>query len=308
MDYFIDRAQHTLVWIVAMGLVFGLLALAVKRARAFNDLKNARQEMATNLALGLLNGLIMGPIFIVNATPFFQSIDFSNSLGMFWQGINGFVVFVLAFLLAEFIVYWRHRFEHSAWLWRFHATHHADEHLHWLSVLRKHPVSGMISHVCDLLPLLFLGLSFEAIIASNLVRSIWGYFIHADVPWTLGMAGKWLMSPAAHRLHHIRDEALMGTNYGNTITLWDRLFGTYRDPSPYLGCDTGIAEGTRNFAEEIFRPWEDVYRRSKNRAEDSENVITVQSATRTKLSITRLVPLVSKSISSLLPSWARTSP
>jgi hypothetical protein len=27
-----------------------------------------------------------------------------------------------------------------------------------------------------------------------------GYFIHADLPWTLGLMGKVLMSPAAHRL------------------------------------------------------------------------------------------------------------
>jgi sterol desaturase/sphingolipid hydroxylase (fatty acid hydroxylase superfamily) len=106
---------------------------------------------------------------------------------------------------------------------------------------------------------LLLGLPYGAIAVAFLVRAWWGYFIHADVPWTLGPLGKVLISPAAHRLHHIRDEALMGANYGNTVTLWDKLFGTYVDPAPYLGCETGIAEGTRDFWGELVRPFEARY-------------------------------------------------
>ena len=148
----------------------------------------------------------------------------------------------------------------TPFLWRFDATHHADEHLHWLSVLRKHPVSSLLSRTVDVLPLLVLGLPPVAVFIANIVRSAWGYFIHCDVPWTLGHAGRWLMSPAAYRLHHIRDEALMGTNYGNTVTLWDRVFGTYCDPAPFVNCVTGIEEGTRDFFGELGRPWERRYR------------------------------------------------
>ena len=82
------------------------------------------------------------------------------------------------------------------------------------------------------------------------------------MPWTLGPLGEILVSPAAHRLHHIRDETLMGSNYGNMLTLWDRLFGTWLDPAPHLGCATGIAEGTRGVWGELARPWEARYRRT----------------------------------------------
>ena len=51
----------------------------------------------------------------------------------------------------------------------------------------------------------------------------------------------------------------MGANYGNTVTLWDRRFGTYRDPAPHLNCETGIAEGTRGFLGELGRPFEGRY-------------------------------------------------
>jgi sterol desaturase/sphingolipid hydroxylase (fatty acid hydroxylase superfamily) len=174
---------------------------------------------------------------------------------------------VLALLAAvaiiDFAAYWRHRFEHSRALWRIHATHHADEAMNWFSLRRKHPLGELLSMAVDVLPALLLGLPVWAIIGALMVRSWWGYFIHADVPWTLGPVGKVLISPAAHRLHHIRDENLMGANYGNTITLWDHLFGTYTDPAPYVNCETGIAEGTRDFAGELLRPFEARYWKAK---------------------------------------------
>jgi sterol desaturase/sphingolipid hydroxylase (fatty acid hydroxylase superfamily) len=184
----------------------------------------------------------------------------------FWQGLPGILAVLAAIMLIDFAAYWRHRFEHSPALWRIHATHHADEAMNWLTLHRKHPLGELLSMLFDLLPVLLLGLPIWAIMLAALVRAWWGYFIHPDVPWTLGPLGKVMMAPAARRLHHIRDETLMGANFGNTITLWDRLFGTYTDPAPYVDCETGIAEGTRDVAGELLRPFEARYWKTKPEA------------------------------------------
>ena len=260
METFADHARVTLGWLIAMGALAGLIAWVAKGRGAFDDLTASRQELVTNLALALCNGILLAPLLLFPADLLHTAVGAPSPLVGFWADTNPVLAAGAAILLAELAVYWRHRLEHHPLLWRFHATHHADEDLHWLSVLRKHPVSSLFSKMADILPLLALGLPPEVIFITNMVRSVWGYFIHADVPWTLGYAGKWLMSPAAHRLHHIRDEALMGTNYGNTLTLWDRVFGTYCDPAPYLNCATGIEEGTRDFLGELKRPWERRYR------------------------------------------------
>lgn len=181
-----------------------------------------------------------------------------------WSGLGPVASTLVAILAIDFAAYWRHRLEHDPVLWRIHATHHADEAMTWFSVNRKHPLARLLSLVVDNLVALAIGLPLEAIVLANLVRSWWGHFIHADVLWTLGPLGTVLVSPAAHRLHHIRDEALMGANYGNTVTLWDRAFGTYADPTPHLGCETGIAEGTRGVWGELKRPWEARYRKLSN--------------------------------------------
>ncbi|MFN3989015.1 MAG: sterol desaturase family protein [Erythrobacter sp.] len=255
----LSAVQLALTKMAPAALAFMALAVVMKRERVLAALAAARDEITTNLGLLLINTAILVPLVTVPVMAFRDAIPRVPVLPDLWQELPVFAVFLVAMVVIEFAAYWRHRFEHSRELWRIHATHHADEAMNWLTLHRKHPFGELFSLVVDLIPALLLGLPVWAVMGAALVRSWWGYLIHADVPWTLGVFGKVLISPAAHRLHHIRDEALMGANYGNTLTLWDKVFGTYTDPAPYLNCATGIAEGTRNLGGELLRPFEARY-------------------------------------------------
>lgn len=253
-------ARDVAATMLPVALAFGLLALATKRTAVIQAFKRCHRESATNLGLVLVNYILLAPIMLVPVLAVRAALPVPEGAAALWGDIPTVVALGAAIALIELAAYWRHRAEHNPELWRFHATHHADEQLHWLSVLRKHPVSKFFELLVDSLPVLLLGFPAWSVVAAQLLRSWWGYFIHADVPWTLGPLGNVLMSPAAHRLHHIRDETLMGSNYGNMLTLWDWLFGTWRDPAPHLNCATGIAEGTRGVWGELARPWEARYR------------------------------------------------
>lgn len=263
MDAFLQALRSTIIEPLPVALIFVALAVAIKRDKVLAGLRAARSEIGTNIGLLLFNGAVLMPLVALPLTEYRRLIPREPLLLEFWAGLPVLAVLITAIVLIDLAAYWRHRIEHSRKLWRIHATHHADEAMNWLTLHRKHPLGELLSLLVDLIPVLLLGLPIWAIAAAALLRSWWGYFIHADVPWTLGIFGKVMMSPAAHRLHHIRDEALMGANYGNTITLWDRLFGTYTDPAPYLNCETGIAEGTRDVAGELLRPFEARYWRAK---------------------------------------------
>lgn len=255
-----------------VAIAFAALALLTKRRAIGEALRRCRREATTNVLLTLFNTLLIGPLFAFPALVLSQTVGAYGLFPQLWPQLNQAFVLLLAIVLVDFVAYWRHRFEHMPGIWRFHATHHADTTLHWLSVQRKHPVAKLISMLVDTLLLVALGFPVWAIAGAGILRSWWGYFIHADVDWTLGALGEVLMSPAAHRLHHIRDEALMGSNYGNTVTLWDKLFGTWVDPKPYLGCETGIEEGTRGFLGELARPWERRYRQPQQPVAEGEAV------------------------------------
>ncbi|MBX7492976.1 sterol desaturase family protein [Qipengyuania sp. 1NDW9] len=259
MEIFAPYARATLTLLASTGLVFGLLALVVKRNRIVEAVKLSRREFMTNLGLALINAIILAPLFVFPGNAISGALGVNETLAGLWDGVWKPVTLLLAILLLDLVVYWRHRLEHHPLLWPIHATHHADTTLQWMSTLRKHPLSKLLSVCVDMLLVLYLGVPAWAVGAALLLRSWWAFFIHCDVPWTLGIFGNVLISPAAHRLHHIRDEALMGSNYGNTVTLWDKVFGTYVDPAPYLDCETGIAEGTRGVAGELMRPFEKRY-------------------------------------------------
>lgn len=258
--------RHELGELLPLAVMFAALAYATKRRAMIADAIRARPEVVTNLLLLLVNAVVVLPLLGVPVMTGHSLIPRPEVLVAFWNGLPGAVSVLAAILLIDFAAYWRHRCEHARILWPTHATHHADEAMNRLSVRRKHPVGEVLSMALDSLPVILLGLPYWAIAGVFLLRSWWGYFIHADVPWTLGLLGKVLISPAAHRLHHIRDEDLMGYNFGNTVTLWDKLFGTYLDPAPYLNCKTGIVEGTRDAFGELARPFEARYWRKSDGA------------------------------------------
>ena len=56
-----------------------------------------------------------------------------------------------------------------------------------------------------------------------------GTLQHANLRWTFGPAGRVLVSPAYHRLHHAPDTQRV--NLGVVLTIWDILAGCAKFPS-----------------------------------------------------------------------------
>jgi sterol desaturase/sphingolipid hydroxylase (fatty acid hydroxylase superfamily) len=137
------------------------------------------------------------------------------------------VVFV-----GDFASYWRHRLEHTRWLWRTHAIHHSDTEMTWLTLVRFHPLNRIVTMVIDVGVLALLGFPAWALVANVIVRHYYGEFIHADFPWTYGPARFLFVSPAMHRWHHARDVIGAGSNFATVFSVFDLAFGTYHVPGP----------------------------------------------------------------------------
>jgi sterol desaturase/sphingolipid hydroxylase (fatty acid hydroxylase superfamily) len=162
-----------------------------------------------------------------------------------WAAVGRWPTVLAAVVLGDLFGYWRHRVQHSRWLWPAHAIHHSDTQLTWLSLDRMHPIDRAGS-LADMLLLSVLGLPPWALAANAMVRHYYGYFIHADVPWTFGRLGWVMNSPVMHRWHHARDVEGSGHNFATVFSLWDRAFGTYYQPGPCtapLGVREDLGEG-----------------------------------------------------------------
>lgn len=225
-------------------VVFVALALVVKRREAWAAAKRAAHEVRLNLGFYFLDALFVVPVLGVVTVAigvFMQNAGLIIVPAALWLTIGTYPTLFMAVFLGDFIAYWRHRLEHTKWLWPTHAIHHSDEEMTWLTLNRFHPINRITTTVIDSAFLMAMGLPAWAVIANSAVRNYYGYFIHADLPWTYGPLGKVFVSPAMHQWHHAKDIKYAGTNFATVFSIFDRVFGTFALPGP---CDVplGIAQ------------------------------------------------------------------
>jgi sterol desaturase/sphingolipid hydroxylase (fatty acid hydroxylase superfamily) len=151
----------------------------------------------------------------------------------------------LAFLLwlpSDFALYWMHRFYHRfSVIWPLHAVHHSAEVLTPFTTYRQHPLSLLLTGwgVAGFVGLC-QGLLLGAVADDLAVAEIAGInlFIlltnaglaalhHSHVWLSYGpLLERILISPAQHQIHHSTDPAHYGKNLGNSLAIWDWMFGT----------------------------------------------------------------------------------
>jgi sterol desaturase/sphingolipid hydroxylase (fatty acid hydroxylase superfamily) len=152
-----------------------------------------------------------------------------------------------AFVVYEFAYWLDHFISHKLpILWQFHAVHHSAERLSLLTNFRVHPVDTVVFYNMVAVFLgIFLGCVEWALGSDIGILSIGrtNIFImvsavalthlqHSHLWISFGpFWGKWLLSPAHHQIHHSASEDHFDTNFGSSLALWDRLFGTLYLPS-----------------------------------------------------------------------------
>jgi sterol desaturase/sphingolipid hydroxylase (fatty acid hydroxylase superfamily) len=140
---------------------------------------------------------------------------------------------LLAFLVGDLGKYVIHRASHAIpGLWRFHLAHHQPDRLTALNALRSHPVNMAYNAAIDTVPLLILGVSPTSAAVLAALRATVGVLQHANLDLDDGR--QWLLNaPTYHRTHHDVAVDQANHNFGATLLVWDRLFGTLlRAPAP----------------------------------------------------------------------------
>ena len=247
-----EQAAHILP-IVALCMALGL---AAKRSALWSSVGTGRREFSTNVGFWLIDAAILLPIIGLATGIALQPVPVSGPLVQFWNALPAWVVAVAAVIAGDLIGYFRHRLEHSRWLWPAHEVHHSDTAISWSTLYRMHPLNRLTTAGIDTFVLALCGFPPVALLVNYAVRNAWGTIIHADLPWSLGPFGKVIISPAAHRVHHAADERLAGSNFATVFTFWDRAFGTWRSPLGLEDCATGVRSVSRGLLGEMARPFE----------------------------------------------------
>jgi sterol desaturase/sphingolipid hydroxylase (fatty acid hydroxylase superfamily) len=160
-----------------------------------------------------------------------------------WLGPLAPVAIALAALLVyDFFDYWVHRALHRfAFLWRFHSMHHSVEHLDSLNSY-SHPVDLASSTIVFIIVSLVIGFTFETMLLFLAFQTVHERLLHTRAPINFGVLGAVLVDNRTHFLHHDRVEARSGKNFAGTLTIFDRLFGTYQRPDARVLAATGLED------------------------------------------------------------------
>lgn len=219
-----------LIW---PALAFGVIAFIFRGKDAFRIARDASPQIRINMTLFAIDIALVTPLLVM-ALTFIGGLIQQAGLRLFsadhWSILPIWFVGFIAILAGDFIAYWRHRLEHTPFLWPTHAIHHSDTHMTWTTGLRFHPLNRVTTALIDTTFLALLGLPLWALMINNLVRHYYGLFIHMDAPWTYGLLSRVFVSPAMHRWHHIRDADGAGVNFATVFSVFDQAFGTYHVP------------------------------------------------------------------------------
>jgi sterol desaturase/sphingolipid hydroxylase (fatty acid hydroxylase superfamily) len=235
---------------------FAALSRIVKPRRWLADARAAAGETRINAVLSLVDQLTVTPLLALGIAWAASHLPHLPTAPL-WDHLGRWPTMLAVVFVGDFVGYWRHRAQHSKWLWPAHAIHHSDTRLTWFSLERMHPIDRLGSAL-DTVILAALGFPFWAQGLNVFVRHYYGYLIHADVPWTLGKAGLILNTPAMHRWHHARDIEGSGSNFATVFSVFDRAFGTYYQPGPCkapLGVRQDMGEGAIGQYLHPFRVW-----------------------------------------------------
>lgn len=249
------------VWLALLAAIFAPLEALFALRRTPGRWKTAPADIAFYFLNSLLPLAILAPPLAVLSTALRLVTPEAYTQAVaalpLWARIAA------ALAVSEVGGYWGHRLSHEIpLLWRFHAVHHAPEHVDWLISSRAHPVDQVFEKLCALAPLYVLRLVQPTPSGAGLAGAIaifgtvWGFFVHANLRWRLGPL-EWLVStPAFHHWHHTND-ALRDRNYAALFPIVDRLFGTHHLPPawpPTYGIDSASPAGMLDQLIEPFVP------------------------------------------------------
>ncbi len=135
---------------------------------------------------------------------------------------------VAMFFCTEFFYYWMHRAGHRIrWYWASHQVHHSGNQYNLAAAFRQSITGKVTGGFVFFAPQCLLGFSPDAVLISYGLNLVYQFWIHTDLVSRLGWMEGVFNTPSAHRVHHAANVEYLDCNYGGTIMLFDRLFGTY---------------------------------------------------------------------------------
>ncbi len=156
---------------------------------------------------------------------------------------------LICVILLDLAIYGQHVASHKIpLLWRVHKVHHSDRDIDVTTAIRFHPVEIALSMIYKFAVITVLGAGPWAVLLFEVLLNATAMFNHANIrlPGPLDAVVRLVVvTPDMHRVHHSVHRRETDSNYGFSLSVWDRLFRTYV-PQPEDG-HTGMSIGLEQY-------------------------------------------------------------
>jgi len=241
---FLAAAPHVPRWLAAVaGVLFAVvIAEALLRRYAWRrptDLRGVAASLGDALVrrgADLLGLSLAAPLPAFAFAHRLWTIPMASAAS--WVGL---------YLLVEFAFYWHHRAAHRVrWFWATHSVHHSSNELMLASAIRLGWTGRLGGALLFFTPLVWIGFPPPAVFGLVAAGLFYQFWIHADWLPRLGPLEGVLNTPAHHRVHHASNPEYLDCNYGSTLIVFDRLFGTFVALRPDIVIRYGLTTPLRS--------------------------------------------------------------
>jgi len=258
--------EWTLVWVTSVTTAFVLgLEFLFERHEGW---RMNWQEFCTDLFYVVLGSTVIAWVTNFAAEEPLMAIKQGLGIATPWAGKLPFFVQVISvMMIIEFGQYWMHRLMHNSTpFWLTHAPHH---HITQLNAMKGSVGNPIELFLISLSVLAFFDFSPTAKFCAISVNSAVAIYAHANVRANPPIWYAFFFTTIRnHSLHHSVPYEDTRCNYGNSIILFDRIFGTYREgEASVVGQDERKRLSIWEQAVFPFMPLVDAYKaRRKDRA------------------------------------------
>lgn len=259
----IHQFATTLTDAERIGLIFVSLLLCIG-LEFYRPLFQFSRSRIRHIGFNLIFVVTSGIVTLCLAYLAFQVLHIDDwSFGLLpVLGLPEWASFIVSLALLDlFGQYGIHAALHRyKWLWKLHLVHHSDTEVDASTGTRHHPGDIMVRELLVLVVVAVFGIAPYVYVIYRLITPIFAYITHAnfELPEALDRALSWvIVTPSMHKFHHHDARPWTNCNYGNILSIWDRLFGTfsYGDVSSVVyGLDTTDASQDMALAYQFSLP------------------------------------------------------
>jgi len=191
-------------------------------------------DAVTSLNIGFISETIRSLAKLMSIAVYALMVD---QVASFTWDIKHPAVWIVAFFMYDFFYYWAHRSGHEVnLLWASHVVHHSSEDFNLATAFRQ-SWTNQFFYWMFYLPMAIAGIPVAVFAITALISAVYQFWVHTQLIHKMGWADRILVTPANHRVHHGCNAYCIDRNYGGTLIIWDRLFGTFaaeKDDEPVV--------------------------------------------------------------------------